>query len=83
METIIVEICIGVTGSVSDFVLPAHVPVQALIGEIIKLIEQAFPYLTFDTELPLLYDSERKTAIPMQLTLAQAGVCDSSRLLLV
>lgn len=83
METIIVEICIGITGSVSDFVLPAHVPVEALIGEIIKLVEQAFPWLTFDGQMPLLCDSEKGRVIPGHLTLAQAGVRDSSRLLLV
>ncbi len=83
METIIVEICIGITGCVSDFVLPAHVPVESLISEIIKLVEQAFPWLTFDKQMPLLCDSEKGRVIPGHLTLAQAGICDSSRLLLV
>ncbi|MBP3522969.1 MAG: EsaB/YukD family protein [Clostridia bacterium] len=83
METIIVEICIGITGNVSDFVLPAHVPVQALISELIKLIEQVFPYITFDHETPILYEMDKGSAIPMHLSLAQAGIRDSSRLLLV
>ena len=83
METIIVEICIGITGSISDFVLPAHVPVKALTGEIVKLVEQAFPWITFDKELPLLCDGERGTIISGELTLAQAGIRDSARLLLV
>lgn len=83
METIIVEICIGITGSVSDFVLPAHVPVESLVGEIIKLVEQAFPWITYDKEQPLLCDSEKGCVIPGHLTLAQAGIRDSSRLLLV
>lgn len=83
METIIVEICIGITGNVEDFVLPAHVPVQALTGEIIKLVEQAFPWIAFDKELPLLCDGEKGNIIPGHLTLAQAGIRDSSRLLLL
>lgn len=83
METIIVEICIGITGNVSDFVLPAHVPVQTLICELIKLIEQVFPYITFDHETPILYEMEKGWPIPLHQSLAQAGVRDSSRLLLV
>jgi len=83
METIIVEICIGITGNVSDFVLPAQVPVETLTGEIIKLAEQAFPWITFDTALPMLCDSEKGRVIPGNLTLAQAGIRDSSRLLLL
>ena len=83
VETIIVEICIGITENVSDFVLPAHVPVDALIVEIIRLVEQVFPHLTFDDEMPMLCDRDKGTVIPGNLTLAQAGVRDSSRLLLL
>lgn len=83
METIIVEICIGITGNVADFVLPAHVPVESLTGEIINLVEQAFPWLVFDKTQPLLCDGEKGCVIPGHLTLAQAGIRDSSRLLLV
>lgn len=83
METIIVEILIGTTGNISDFVLPAHVPVDALIPEIRKLVEQVFPYVAFDEEAPMLCDRDKGTIIPAGMTLAQAGIRDSSRLLLV
>lgn len=83
METVIVEICMGITGSVSDFILPAHVPVAALISELIKLIEQVYPHITFDRDMPILYEMEKGLPIPMNATLAQAGIRDSSRLLLV
>lgn len=83
MDTIIVEIRIAVTGRVVDFVLPAHVPVRALLNDMIALVEQAFVHIVVDDELPLLYDQDKAALIPLDLTLAQAGIRDSSRLLLL
>lgn len=83
METIIVEVCIGITGCVTDFILPAHVPVSALIEEIARLTEQVFPEITFGNERPLLCDLQSNSIISTHLTLAQANVRDGSRLLLV
>ena len=83
METIIVEICIGLNGVVSDFMLPAHVPVGKLIHEIVQLVEQVFPEITFGAQTPLLFSTASSAAIPAELTLAQAGVRDSNRLILV
>ena len=83
MDTIIVEICIAVTGRVVDFVLPAHVPVRALLNDIIALVEQAFAHIAVDDEQPLLYDRDRAALIPPEMTLAQAGIHDSSQLLLL
>ncbi|MBR4039076.1 MAG: EsaB/YukD family protein [Clostridia bacterium] len=83
METIIVEICIGLNGVVSDFMLPAHVPVGKLIHEIVPLVEQVFQEITFGGQLPMLFSMTSGSVIPSELTLAQAGVRDSHRLVLV
>lgn len=83
METIIVEICIGINGVSSDFMLPAHVPVGKLIRELVSLVEQVFQEITFSGETPLLCSLTSGAVIPQDMTLAQAGVRDSHRLMLV
>jgi len=83
METIIVEICIGVNGVVSDFMLPAHVPVSKLLRELVSLVEQVYQEITFSGETPMLCSLTSGAIIPMDLTLAQAGVRDSHQLMLI
>lgn len=83
METIIVEICIGLNGVVSDFMLPAHVPVEKLIRELVPLVEQVFQEITFGGQTPMFFSQTSGCSIPPELTLAQAGVRDSHRLILV
>ncbi|MBR2942563.1 MAG: EsaB/YukD family protein [Clostridia bacterium] len=83
METIIVEICIGVNAVASDFMLPAHVPVSKLIRELVSLVEQVYQEVTFSGETPMLCSLTSGTIIPMDMTLAQAGVRDSHQLMLV
>jgi len=83
METIIVEIVIGANGVVSDFMLPAHVPVEKLIRELVSLVEQVFQEITFGDEPPMLCSLTGGAIIPREMTLAQAGVRDSHRLMLV
>ena len=82
-ETIITEVCIGITGAVCDFVLPAHVPIGTLITDLVVLAEQAFPGLRMDTQNPMLLDAERTVPLCAQLTLAQAGIRDGSRLIFI
>ena len=83
METIIVEICIGSIGRVMDFMLPAHVPVGKLIGDLVSLIEQTVPEVAFGNETPLLLSMADQKAIPENWTLAKAGIRDSHRLMIV
>ncbi len=83
METIIVEIAISSTAIVSDFMLPAHVPVRSLVEELIKLVEQVYQEITFEGETALLCSLTDQCVLPGNLTLAQCGVRDSHRLLLV
>lgn len=83
MENIIVELCIAATGNTADFMLPVHVPVNKLISELIKLIEQVYPETSFEQETPVLCDMLNQRMIPGNLTLAQAGIRDSHRLMIV
>ena len=83
METIIVEICIGANGEIADFILPAHVKVSSLVGELVRLVEQAYQEITFGEEPPVLYCLTSGTEISASTTLASAGVRDGYRLLLV
>lgn len=82
-ETVITEIRIGITGRVCDFVLPAHVAVSKLVTDLVALTEQAFPEVQVDRQAPMLLDVERQRPLPGELTLAQSGVRDGSRLMLV
>lgn len=83
MDTIIVELCIGSTGTAADFMLPAHVPVSKLIAELTRLIEQVYPETSFAQEEPVLCDMLSQQVIPFNLTLAQAGIRDSHKLMIV
>ena len=83
METIVVEICIAATGTMADFMLPAHIPVSKLTAELVPLIEQAYQEVYFGQEMPVLCDMTSRRISPENLTLAQAGVRDSQRLLIV
>ena len=56
---------------------------KKLIHEIVRLVEQVFPEITFGGVTPLLFSTANSAAIPEELTLAQAGVRDSNRLILV
>ena len=83
METIIVELYIGENGATADFMLPAHVPVSQLTGELRGLIEQVYPEISFGQETPVLCDMQTCRIISQNLTLAQAGIRDSHRLMIV
>lgn len=83
METIIVEICLAATGRVVDFMLPAHVTLEAMMGSLVSLVEQAFQELTYQGGRPMLCDLTTGNVIAPSFTLAQAGVRDGHRLLLV
>lgn len=83
METVIVEITITATGDKLDFMLPAHVPLEQIIGELIRKLEQYMPSVMIDKENPVLYIQDTTKQISPEQTLAQAGIQDGSRLVLV
>ena len=83
MENIIVEIRLAVTGEVVDFMLPAHVPVNALVGEIARMVMQLHQELAYEEERVLLYDLGRGTVVSMDGTLAQQQIRDGMQLMLI
>lgn len=83
METIIVELTISATGDILDFMLPAHVKLDAMMEEMIRKLENYLPGIMIDRDHPLLYNQETKRLIPANQTLAQSGLQDGSRLVLV
>lgn len=83
METIIIEIVLGSTGDVEEFMLPAHVPLASLLQDIALLIEQMNPQVAFDRKALILYDTERQALLQPAWTLAQNGVRDGSRLMIL
>ena len=82
METIIVEITLGLTGETFDFMLPAHVALGAIIHEMIRKIEIYHGGIMLDKRCPMLLSEDRKS-LSMDATLAMSGIRDGSRLTLV
>ncbi|MBE5796767.1 MAG: hypothetical protein E7327_05235 [Clostridiales bacterium] len=83
METIIIEITLGNTGDVAEFMLPAHVPIRSLTQDIAQLVEQVNLSVAFDRESIVLFDLDRSILLQQDWTLAQNGVRDSSRLMIL
>ena len=82
METVIVEIFLPAISRACDFIMPAHIPVGNLLGDLIETIRTATG-AELDREYPCLCDMEQKRPIPYDKTLSQCGIRDSSRLMLL
>lgn len=83
METIIVEILLGITGEVVEFMLPAHVPLASLMSGILRLVEQVHQNVSFDAATVMLYDAKQALPLEPAWTLAQSGIRDGSQLVLL
>lgn len=83
MESIIVEIVLGNTDEVVEFMLPAHITVKALIPDIIRLIEQVKLQVAFDKDCVVLFDTEQEVTLKEDWTLAQNGIKDGSRMIIL
>lgn len=83
METIIVEVAVGITDETYDFILPAHVNLDTIIIAIIDKIEQFQPNILIDRQMPMLIDSISRAALPLDKTLAQSNIHDGSRLMIL
>lgn len=83
METIIVEIYVPATSVSFDFRLPSTGRVEDIIAEVIRILETTQQNLDFDREMPLLCDQERELVLDPRLTVAEAGLRDGSRLILM
>lgn len=83
METIIVEIYIPAISSSFDFRLPAAGRVCDVVDEIIRILEATQQNLVFDKELPMLCDTASGRALDPDAYIAETGIHDSARLVLV
>ena len=83
METIIVEINIPAITSSFDFRLPSEGRVSDIVEEIIRILEVTQQNLTLDKEHPMLCDLENSRVLDPDLCIAETGIHDSSRLLLL
>lgn len=83
METIIVEIHIPAISASFDFRLPASGRVCDVVDEIIRILETTQQNLLFDKEHPMLCDTEKGCVLDPEAFIAETGIRDSSRLILV
>ncbi|MGX8705036.1 MAG: EsaB/YukD family protein [bacterium] len=83
METIIVEIFVPATSSSFDFRLPAAGKVSDVTSEIMRILESTQQNLAFDSEYPMLCDLDAGCILDPAQTVAECGLHDSARLLLV
>ena len=83
METIIVEINIAASNENTEFILPAHVKIEALLPAIVRLVEQTHQELHYQLDNTVLCDSGSQRILPSSITLAQAGIRQGNRLMLV
>lgn len=83
MESIIIQIILGCTGDSADFMLPAHVPVSALLDDIARLAEQVYPTAAFDPKALVLVDMQSGNVLPREWTLSQSRVEDGGKLMLL
>lgn len=83
METIIVQINIAASDENTEFILPAHVKIDSLLPAIIRLVEQTHQELQYDAEHTVLCDPRSQKILSPDITLAQAGIRQGHKLMLV
>lgn len=83
MQTIIVEIYIPATSARFDFRLPSSGRIGDIMAEITRVLEATQQNLQLDREQPMLCDQDRGLVLDRNDTVAEAGLRDGSRLILV
>lgn len=83
METIIVEIFVPATSSTFDFRLPAAGRIGEVTAEIIRILESTQQNQFFNREGAMLCDVDAGCVLDPQLTVAECGLRDSARLMMV
>lgn len=83
MQAIIVEIYVPAISASFDFRLPSTGRIGDIVGEVVRILETTQQNLLFDKEQPMLCDQERGIVLKNQGTVAEVGLQDGSRLLLV
>lgn len=83
METLIAEIAVPAISKTFDFQLPSFGIVRDVIQEIIYILEQTEACAIFDEVYPMLCHVDDGRILDPDSTLAEAGVFDGNRLLLL
>ena len=83
MQSIIVEVYVPATSASYDFRLPSTARVGEVVGEMLRILEATQQNLLFDKAHPVLCDRERGVLLKTLDTVAEAGLQDGSRLILI
>ncbi len=83
METIIVELYLPSTSATFDFQLPATGRVCDVVNEIVRILETTQQNLSFDKGQTVLCDLEHGVILDPASHIAQTGIHDGSRLMLL
>ncbi|MBQ3079551.1 MAG: hypothetical protein IJC48_06105 [Clostridia bacterium] len=83
MQSIIVEIQVPATSMTYDFRLPSTGKISDIVSEIMRILETTEHNLLFDRMQPMLCDCERGIILKRMDTVAQAGLQDGARLMLI
>ena len=83
METMIAQISLPAIGCSYDFQLPALAQVGDVVRELVRILESTEQNLSFDEEMPMLCLSGEGRPLPQDATLAELGLRDGAKLLLL
>lgn len=83
MQTIIVEVFVPAVTETFDFRLPSTAHLKDVVDEVIRILEATQHNLMFDKEQPMLCDRTRNKTMNLWETVAEAGLRDGARLILV
>lgn len=83
MQSIIVEVHVPATSTRYDFRLPSSGRIGDVLAEMSRILEATQQNLLLDHEQPMLCDRERECILDPQDTVAEAGLRDGSRLILI
>lgn len=82
METMIVEVCLGVLDEIVQFILPAHVPIGTLKENMIRQIKLVYWNVDYD-ENTKLYSQDSQQILAEECTLSQCGIHEGSVITLI
>ena len=83
MQTIIVEVFVPAVSESFDFRLPSTAHLKDVVDEVIRILEATQHNLMVDKEQPMLCDRMHNRAMNLWETVAEAGLQDGARLILV
>lgn len=83
METIIVEIFVPAITQSFDFSLPSEGRIGDVTEEIIRILELTQQNLAIDKSLPMLCNVENGNVLNPEMRIAETGLHDSSKLILI